>query len=313
MPGHRWCADGSVGEPREHSREVVATIESVLELGEVARGMATVQMPVGADQGRLHVAEHRVDPLECRVRRSGAPAAADRGGMRTAVTDHGGETAEPVAVHVGRRREPLLGESADLFAGEAGDGMQHHALRAPFPVGLHRGDERRLALSAAAGLSRPFTSEVGVVNLDALIEPARRLALEHDLRELVLELPRGVVVDVETAHQLHGRDAVLRLRHQVHCAEPRRERQLGTVKDGAGGDGGLPATAGALVEPARRKKRRLGGAALRADETVGPTPLLERAPALLFAAVELCEASFAEPPLELDLVAHHAHLRQVSE
>ena len=63
-----------------------------------------------------------------------------------------------------------------------------------------------------------------------------------------------------------------------------------------------PVTAGKKMAKTVQNPRPPGGA-----------PLLERAPALLFGAVELGEARFTEPPLKLDSITCHGGLRQVPD
>ncbi len=92
--------------------------------------------------------------------------------------------------------------------------------------------------------------------------------------------------------QLQRRDAIRMGRHQIGRPEPRRQRQLGVVHDGAGGHRGLPAAAGALPGP--RLGLQFPGfavAAAGADETLGPARFKQVSDAGRF---------IAEAPLEVD-------------
>ena len=62
-----WHWRGSDGGPAEawhHGGEIVAPVEAVLELGQVAGDVLLADGPVGGGDGGLDVAEGGVDPLE---------------------------------------------------------------------------------------------------------------------------------------------------------------------------------------------------------------------------------------------------------
>src|SRR5512147_2483465 len=64
-----WHGRGSDGGPAEaghHGGEIVAPIEAVRELGQVARDVLLADRPIGGGNGGLDVAERGVDPLEGR-------------------------------------------------------------------------------------------------------------------------------------------------------------------------------------------------------------------------------------------------------
>src|SRR5512132_4379567 len=61
---HGRGAHGSPAEPGEHGGQIVAAVEAVLELGQIARDVLVADRPIGADDRRLDVAESGVDPLE---------------------------------------------------------------------------------------------------------------------------------------------------------------------------------------------------------------------------------------------------------
>ena len=86
-------------------------------------------------------------------------------------------------------------------------------------VGDHGGGRRDRALAA----------KIGVVHLDPAVEQPGVLTPAHDLHELVLHEPGGLVANSQKAHQLECGDVVLGLGQQVDGQEPERQRQLGLL------------------------------------------------------------------------------------
>jgi hypothetical protein len=125
------------------------------------------------------------------------------------------------------------------------------------------------------------------------------------LGELVLELPGCGLSDAEPAAELEGRDGLLGLRHVVHGAEPSLERELGAGENSSRRERCLVVALTALIESATLDEMILATVARRADETIRPTPLLERRPAQLLRSIEALEFDFTEPLLELHFVASH--------
>ena len=118
---------------------------------------------------------------------------------------------------------------------------------------------------------------VGVVDLDDTAQRRLIVTLFHDLQQFVLDPPRGQIGDAQMTFQLQRRDPVLLLRQQEHRQEPRREWQLGGLKDGSGRQRGLTVTVATLQERTRAQTHRFVLAtATRADEALRPTPLLQR-------------------------------------
>lgn len=83
------------------------------------------------------------------------------------------------------------------------------------------------------------------------------------------------------------------------------------MEDGTGGQRGLMMAVMALVE-SPRKLAAGRVAALWADETIGPTILIERRPALLFRAVLLKEGRQRQAGLELDGIASHGTISLIA-
>src|SRR5512147_1230604 len=61
---HWRSSDGGPAEAGHHGRELVAAVEAVFELRQVAGDVLLADGPVGGGDGALDVAERSVDPLE---------------------------------------------------------------------------------------------------------------------------------------------------------------------------------------------------------------------------------------------------------
>src|SRR5260370_41497795 len=95
---HRRSSAGDVAEPRHHGGEIVASVETVFEFGEVAGHMLVTDGTVRASNGAFDVPEGSVDPVErgrqgglaarsCDDRLMDAPGFADAGETAQAVAD----------------------------------------------------------------------------------------------------------------------------------------------------------------------------------------------------------------------------------
>lgn len=178
---------------------------------------------------------------------------------------------------------------------------------------LNRHHNRLLAGSTAARFAAAvFATEVGVIHLDAALEPLLLARDAHDLGELGLDLPGGRLRHPEAAAELDRGDALLGLRDEIHGAKPRGQRHLGRGEDGTGRKRRLPAAAVALMEGARSDDAVLPTAALGATETVRPAPARHRFAAPLFVAIKGHEMSLREALLKLDAIASHDHLPQIA-
>src|ERR1700730_10860713 len=93
---HGRSSDGDVGEPRHHGGEIVASVETVFEFGEVAGHMLVTDGTVSASNGAFDVPEGGVDPFE-RGRQGGlAAGSSDDWLMDAASVADAGETAQAV-------------------------------------------------------------------------------------------------------------------------------------------------------------------------------------------------------------------------
>jgi hypothetical protein len=85
-------------------------------------------------------------------------------------------------------------------------------------------DERHLVLRAAPSLAaRALPTQVGVVDLHPPLEQAIVFANAHDLHELVLHEPGGLVENAQVAHRLECGDVVLGLGQQRCMARNQRD------------------------------------------------------------------------------------------
>lgn len=147
-----------------------------------------------------------------------------------------------------------------------------------------RGGRRRLALQALA-----------------------RIALDHDLGELVLEGPGGCLGDAEPAPEFDAGNALLGLRDKIHGLKPHPQRQLAGGENGPGRDRGLLAAAIALKQspPAARDDAITVTVAVRTCKAMRPAPLHQHRMAALFRPIELVKTGLTQAFLELDHVAGH--------
>src|SRR3954454_5553251 len=129
---HRRGAQGGPPEARQHGREVVAPVEAVLELGEVARHVLLPDGAVGAGDRRLDVAEGGVDPAEGRRARRGAARTGPDDRVAAAGLGDGAEAGEAVADHLAAGIEAALGEAGDGAAAEAAHPARLHPTYSPF-------------------------------------------------------------------------------------------------------------------------------------------------------------------------------------
>ncbi|EWS52458.1 hypothetical protein X551_04758 [Methylibium sp. T29] len=269
--------------------------------------LGEVEGVVSTAERALEVAQEGVDRLELRQLGAGLAAAGDHALVLGPDDLHGAEAPQAVGDDGGRGRDRACGEHRHLLVRERLL-AQAHELRLAVGRGLHRGDERHLVLRASPGLAaRALAAQVGVVNLHSALELAGVLAHAHDLHELVLDQPGGLVANAQVAHQLERGDVVLGLGQQVHGQEPARQPQLGGLEDRPADDAALVAARGALkVQPALAPKRAvLAATACRTGKARRPPRGDRRRLALLLAAVAVHEFGHRKSSLKLHSVHRH--------
>ena len=303
---HGRSSDGDVAEPRHHGGEIVASVETVFEFGEVAGHMLVTDGTVSASDGAFDVPEGSVDPLErgrqgglsarsCDNRLMDAPGFADAGETAQAVTDDGAGGIEIA-----------LGQGHDFGTAETLYPAQLQADWLPLRRGFDRSHNRRLAGRTAATLATvPLAAEIGVVHLDASRQALCGVPLHHHLHEFVLDLPGGGLGDAQPAAQLDAGNASLALGEVVHGAKPSTQWRFGRGENRSGDQGCLPSTGGALVKCTGLDKAMLLARADRADETRWPAPPHHHLPALILRPVKNGKLSLTETLLKLHLVARH--------
>ena len=207
----------------------------------------------------------------------------------------------------GQRKCQVCRQRHGRFVGE-GLLAQTHELRFSVGRGLHGGDERHLVLRAAPDLAAgAFPAQVGVVDLHPPVELAALLAQAHDLHELVLDQPGGLVTNAQVTLELQRGDVVLGLREQVHGQEPARQGQFGGLKDRAAGNAALvPATRALVIQPAFTPKRTaLSATARRADKAIRPARLDQCRFALVIASIPIHERHHRKSGLKLHRIHRH--------
>ena len=299
---------GGLRQASKDGTKVESSVEQILDLPEIAMPvLVEAERVIRPGQGRLEVAQGRVDGLERRMLGAGGTAAGDVLLVQDAHAAHGGEAAQAIGDQGRWSGQGLLSEDLDGILGE-GPLRQTHQDGLPGFGGLNRHHEGDLVLRAPAGLAAgALATEVGVVGLDAAGQLPVPLAQEHHLHELVLDQPGGGVGHIEVALEFQRRDVVLGLRHQVHGQEPLGQCQLAGLEDRAAEHAALVATGAALEVQAILPTELAVPAALAAwaDEALGPAPALDRFLATLMRAIEIEELQHRQTPLILHLVLRH--------
>src|SRR5216684_6440960 len=303
---HGRSSDGDVAEPRHHGGEIVASVETVLEFGEVAGHMLVTDGTVSASDGAFDVPEGSVDPLE--RGRQGGPAARSCDDWLMDAPDVGdaGETAQAITDDSAGGIEIALCQEHDFGTAETLYPAQLQADWLTLRCGFDRSHNRRLAGRTAAPLAPvPLAAEIGVVHLDPSRQALRGVPLHHHLHEFVLDLPRRGLGDAKPAAQLDAGNASLALGEVVHGAKPSTQWGFGRGENRSGDHGSLPSTGGALVKRAGLDEAVMLARADRADEARWPAPPHHRLPALILCPVKNGKLNLTEALLKLDLVARH--------
>ena len=125
----------------DHFLQAKSAIESVFELGQVARRMGRADGAERARDGALDVAKDGVDPLEDAQALGSVDAASDDGCVRALGVGDAGKAGEPVGDDMAARNQAGLGILSDRRLREALDQAQMDTGR-PALTGLDRGHER---------------------------------------------------------------------------------------------------------------------------------------------------------------------------
>ena len=155
---------------------------------------------VGFFDGRLQVAQQRVDRTKFGPCHAGLAAPGDHRFMLGAHDRRGAKARQPVGDHTGRRGQVFGGEHRHLLArmrllAQAGQ------KRVPVWRGLHRRHEGDLVLRAAPGLAaRTLAAQERIVHLHPAVEFTPALKHQHGLHDLVLHQSGRAVAHPELAH-----------------------------------------------------------------------------------------------------------------
>ncbi len=138
--------------------------------------------------------------------------------------------------------------AAQVGAGPGGNGLEGESRqrgqlgtqRVAGGIQRYRRHERHLVFGASFGLAADeFAAKVGIVHLALSAKDVPSLPFNHRLHKLVVDPPSGGVADSQVALQGQGRQPGLGLADQVQGQKPRRQGQLGALKQGAGDQRGL--------------------------------------------------------------------------
>jgi len=268
----RLVGGGDAEEGSERSVPGAAAVEAEDEFIEVGLEVLAAQPVIDAQGPDLEVGEDPVHPGQDDM---GGHLADDMG----IVGDTGGAGVAGPAVGLGSGGGRQVGGEKGMQAGRRiiGHLAQTDAAGAGTAV-LHfnRTDNQHFASVAAAATARDrivfaAADDFGFVDFDEAGEQASAGG-QHAAAQLGADQPSRLVgAEGELTLQLQGRDAVGVGGHQISGPEPDRQRQLGVMHDGPGGDRGLAAAAGTLIGPGLGfEPPSFVAAAAGASEAVGP-------------------------------------------
>jgi len=255
------------GDPR-----VASPVPAEDEFVEIALDMGLAQSVKDALGPSLEVREDPVDPFQHVM---GLLPLDDahlmRVGRRVLV-------AQPaIGDHPGARGDHLPDEPVQRLRGSVGDMGQTDAARLAVFGQLDRAHDEDLSDGGAPALllidrvMLRAERHLGLINLDEGLQQAS-FGIDHGAPEFLEQKPGGLVAaDAQLALQLKGRDAVRVGGDDVGGEEPRLERQVAVMHEGAGGHRGLPPTPSAF--PCRSlavQRPGLSAATNRTNEPVWP-------------------------------------------
>ena len=300
---------GGFNQSPKDGLELKAPVESILGLSEIAmRVLVEIKRMVGAIDGRLEVAQYRVDGAKLWVSGGRNPTAYNMTLVNVCALGEYPKRLQAVRYDVRARADGLAGPAFDRFTGEW-DARQLHVDRMMAIVaGLHRHHKRHLVFrSASAATARMLSPKIRIVDFHAPFQNAPAFPLRHHLHQLVLDQPRRRIAHPNVTHQLQRRDIVLALAEQVHRQKPAAQGQLGAGKDGPAGQRCLLATSTALiVRPPRTHHPAVAPTlAARAAKPGGPARFLKGRVALLIGSELFHKLCQRKPGLKLDTIHRH--------
>src|SRR5262249_2494381 len=135
----------------------------------------------------------------------------------------------------------LMDELVKSFSISAGNDLE-----SDLSATLESTDHCRLVSPVAMSDMSFFAAHKRFIHLNSAGE-GRRGRFLHRLTDAVTQIPCGLITDVERAFHLVGRNAFLRLRHEVNSQEPFPERQMRIVKNSTRRDAKLIAAPVAVI------------------------------------------------------------------
>ena len=222
MVGLGNCSGCDAGEALDIFVEFETSVEAPFEGRQIAVGVLGIERAAGAGDRALDVSETGVDPFEERV-------------CRPAATGHQCDVAHARFSEPKKALEPVAnGPAASFDVGCCI--LPDRRLRERFEPPQLRVDglavtrcdgdhERGLIGGPSPCFTGLFTTEIGIINLHVAGEFVDRIALAHDLHQLLFDEPGGVPLDAELTRQFKACDVVLGARYEMHGEEPLGERR----------------------------------------------------------------------------------------
>lgn len=304
----KWLAQRyGAGQSRQQLGETKTAVETVGGFGQIAsRVLGHAHGVVAAADGPFDVAEHHGYPASALDLGRGAIAGGTLYGVRMIQFDGTPEAAQPVAEDLRIRRKTMFSsvhERGIVVAEHRFHDREGGILRRRVSGQGHH--ERLLIFRSTPHLAAvALATQVGIVDLYETRELTWFLALSHELHDLALELPAGVVTRARAPLQFQRDHVCLTVDQQVHCQKPRRRR---LEHRPAGRCRLVPAGAALVIHPACAPKPRSGTSAV--FRTAKPLWLARsvRRPVVLGLGppVSLDKLRHRQPRLELHLIQGH--------
>ena len=269
--------------------------------------LGEIERMVGTGERRLQITQEGIDCAKLLQLHTGHAAAGNGTLVRGAGLGYGSEAPQPIGNNIRRRAQRFLRPLRNRVLGKFQLGQANEQWVTGFRR-LHRSKERHLVLRASTALAAgQFSTQVRVVDFNATTELARFFPHRHDLHQLVLHQPSGLVAHSQVALEFQRRDAVLRLTQQVHPQKPARQWQLGRVENRSAGCRGLLPAHRALpvMQSTALKGAMVRAAAFRTNKPRRPARSNQCSVTPILGSVIFHELGHRQPFLKLNFVDPH--------
>ena len=250
----------------------------------------------------LHITEHGIDPLEYRVFPTHSSTTRNHWIVNTASIRYRVKAGQTVGPNSAVGSQGSFRISCDLLLSKPFNSAQLHNDGFSVFCRFNCCDEGNFIGRSAPAFARFFTTNVSIVNFNPTRQLLALLMFQHDLHQLVLHHPGGVVAHPDIATQLHRRHTGLVLGQQINCQEPLTQWQIGVLKNRAGGQRRLVMAFMALIKFTALEFAVCGIATIGTDKASRPTQLEQRGPALFLCTVGFEEFLQTQALLELDSI-----------